>query len=345
MENGRIWNKWANKIKRFRIGFLSNSQDEDGPGLTRREKIIVFLFAYVIALILWFLVNLSRPFTLTVNIPVELGQLPPKKALSTPLPSHAIVNFSGEGWKLISLYHNPPPVRIDPVQGDMNFYDIVREQMNAFAGVNVIKVLPAVINIHLEKRVIKKIPVVSNVKVQTKSQFEIIGKPIITPDSVVISGARSVVDTIKSWQTDKISLNDVRGKIDKEINLTPPPGLIRMSASKVRFEANVQEFTEGESKVSIQTTDLPKGQQITYSPTIITVKYNVPIDEYEKSQEIVPFSAYVSYKDVLKDTTGFISPVIKENKNNLHISLRSYEPTKVSYYIILSSEGKAPSKN
>ncbi len=178
METGQIWNSLLGKIKKIRIGFLSSSQDDDGPGLTRREKLIVFGFAYIIALVLWFLVNLSRPFTLTVKIPIALGQLPPKKALSAPLPNDAVVNFSGEGWKLINLYHNPPPVRIDPVEGEMNFYDIVREQMNAFAGVNVIKVQPSVISIHLENQVTKKVPIVPNVEVKTKTQYDVVGEPV-----------------------------------------------------------------------------------------------------------------------------------------------------------------------
>lgn len=338
MKAGQIWNSLINKIKEFRIGFLSNSQDEDGPGLTRREKFIVFGFAYIIALVLWFLVNLSRPFTLTVKIPIELGQLPPNKALSAPLPKDAVVSFSGEGWKLINLYHNPPPVRIDPVEGEMNFYDLVREQMNMFAGVNVIKVQPSVVTIHLENRVSKKVPVLADIGIDTKSQYDIVGSPVISPDSVIISGAKSIVYNIDSWKTRQRQLKDVKNNISIELPLEQPINIVHLNISKVHYSAKVEEFTEGEAHINIETTNLPKGRRVTYSPSLITVKYDIPINEYEKAQSMTLFNALVSYRDILRDSTGFITPKIKQNENDLHIKLRSYQPTKVAYYTVLSSE-------
>lgn len=338
MKAGQTWKNLLDKLKSIRGGFLSNSQDDDGPGLTRREKLIVFGFAYIIALVLWFLVNLSRPFTLTVKIPIMLGQLPPKEALSAPLPKVAIVNFSGEGWKLINLYHNPPPVRVDPVEGEMNFYDIVREQMNAFAGVNVIKVQPSVISIHLENQVTKKVPVVSNVEVKTKSQYDVVGTPTMVPDSVVISGAKSIVYNIDSWRTKQRKLEDIKNNIDIEVALEKPINILHINVAKIRYRAKVEEFTEGETKISIETKGLPSGRHVTYNPSMISVKYDVPINEYEQAQNLTLFNAYVTYRDILKDSTGFISPVIHENDNDLHIKLRSYQPTKVAYYTVLSSE-------
>ena len=338
MKSGRIWNNLITKLKEFRSGFLSNSQEEDGPGLTRREKIIVFGFAYIIALVLWFLVNLSRPFTLTVKIPILLGQLPPNKSLSAPLPKDAVVNFSGEGWKLINLYHNPPPVRIDPVEGEMNFYDIVREQMNMFAGVNVIKVQPSVVSIHLENKVTKKVPIIANVEVDTKSQYDMVGKPLIYPDSVIISGAKSIVYNIDSWNTKQRQLKDVKANINIEVPLQEPINILHINISKIHYQAQVEEFTEGEARIGIETTNLPKGRQVTYNPSLITVKYDVPINEYERAQNSTLFKAMVSYRDIVRDSTGFVTPVIKENDNDLHIKLRSFQPTKLAYYTVLSSE-------
>lgn len=336
MENRSFLEKWIRKFKNFWSGFTGGPPDDEGQGLMRREKITVAVFAYIIALILWLLVNLGRTFNLSVKIPLVAEQLPVQRALTAPLPKYVTVNFNGEGWKLINIYHNPPPVHINPRKNRLNLYDIVREQMNTFPGITVLKVQPSVLMIHTDKKVHRKVPIVSNIELETKPQFDLIDSPKLTPDSVTVTGAKSIVDNIEEWETKAETIKDASKNIDRIVTLEKPISILNLSFDKVRYRAKISEFTEGEVKIPIQTKNIPQGRDVTYSPSLITIKYDVPLDEYTKAKNRIPFTAYVPYQDIVRDTTGFVTPYISKESDTLHIKLRSYQPRKVAYYNVIS---------
>lgn len=323
----RIKNLWQDK--------LGQGSDEEGYAYARREKIVVFIISFVIALSLWLMVNLSRDFNLNLNLPIELGNIPGNEALARELPEYATVSVKGEGWKLISVYNNPPQIFVDVTEGEVNLYDQVREQMNAVPDVSVLKVQPLILNPDLEPRITKTVPVESQVEVGFRNQYDFVGSPQLTPDSVTISGARSQIADVQSWPTQPVKLEEVRDDIDQVVPLKSAGDLVRLSQPSVQLHARISEYTEGEVRVYLRTHDLPPGRSVTYNPSIITIKYDVPIEEYKQAQELTPFEAYVPYAEIERDSTGFVSPTIEPTGGKLHIKLRSYQPQKVSYYNVV----------
>ncbi|HKK26406.1 MAG TPA: hypothetical protein VJ941_12310, partial [Gracilimonas sp.] len=59
----------------FKFGTRPGSDEEEVTFL-RREKVIVFIGAYIMAVALWFIVNLSGSYSIDVNLPVEPGNVP-----------------------------------------------------------------------------------------------------------------------------------------------------------------------------------------------------------------------------------------------------------------------------
>jgi len=82
------------------------SPDQDTRAM-RRERVAVFIVAYLMAISLWFIVNLNGDYRITVNIPVEAGAVSPNMALVDGLPELLEVEVSGDGWKLRNIYNNP----------------------------------------------------------------------------------------------------------------------------------------------------------------------------------------------------------------------------------------------
>ncbi len=326
--------KWSSYFKDLWANIRGSILDDEGGGLFRREKVIVFMFSYGIAMILWLLVNLSRPFNLTVTLPVDLEGVPASKALANDVPHEVAVNVNGEGWKLLRIYNNPPRIKLRPTEGTMNFFDVVREQMNMFAGVDVTKVTPAALEIKLENRITKKVPVIANVLVKTDKQFGMVGWPKLTPDSVTVSGATSILQNISSWPTEYKEIKGVSENISMMLNLKKPDQILEIGPGQVNYHANIEEFTEGEVKVDIQTSNLPHGQRVSYSPSSITIRYGIPIKEYASAQQVHMFQVYVPYQDVLNDTTGFVAPLLALRTDSLHVRIRDYQPHRVAYYTL-----------
>lgn len=313
--------------------------DEEEMSDAGREKFIVFLVAFILAMFLWLMVNLSRDYNLNVNLPITLGNIPPDRALAEELPNFATASITGEGWKLINIYNNPPRIYVDVTKQEVSLYDQVRQQMNATPELNVLKVQPLFLSLELEEKVEKKVPVRSNVSLTFEEQYGIVGEPVLVPDSVTVSGAASIVRDINSWETDSVGIEEAKEPVFVSIPLKKSGPLLELSANTVAFRADVSQYTEGEVRVDIQLRGMPSGQNLNFSPSSVTVKYNVPIQEYGQVQKVSDlFKAYVDYEQIRNDSTGFITPQIEpSHTSKYHHGVRSFRPREVAYYNIVGN--------
>lgn len=312
-----------------------------GNGMSEpgREKIIVFIISLILALFLWMMVNLSRSYTINVTMPVNLGNLPSEQALTEELPEEVTASVSGEGWKLVSLYSNPPRIFVDVTSDNVDLYDQVQQQLNSMPDIEVESVDPREITPVLERRIEQRVPVQSNVEIAPHRQYGIIGEPVLEPDSVTLTGAESLLEDIEVWPTDSVSFTDVREDIDTEVALVSSPSLVDISEQQVRLQAEVREFTEGEAQVFVQTDNLPGSQAVSFSPSFVTVTYRVPIDKYNEVRDLETiFAAYVDYSELQDDNTGFITPEIEQiADDDYHIEIRSFQPRRVAYFFMVNN--------
>lgn len=333
----------TSKIEEYKEKFIAGWQDitrksgEDDIEGVGRERIVVFIVSFVLALCLWLMVNLSVSYNLNINLPIRLGAVPPDKALVNDLPETASVSVTAEGWKLINLYSNPPSISIDVSNSSVNLREQVQKQMNTF-GVEFQTVQPMILNVQLEDRISKKVPIRSRVNVSFKDQYDFLETPTLRPDSVTVNGAASLLDDIDEWPTDSIQINNISKNLSQPVSLESPGELVSLSQSQVMYNASVAQFTEGEVKVDIYTRNLPQDHMISYSPLSIMVKYDVPINEYAQVEDKNPFQAYVNYSQILQDSTGFVTPQIEQSENEYHIKLSSFQPQRVAYFMVLGNQ-------
>ena len=325
----RLLGWWQNLVKK---------SDEDDIAGVGRERIVVFFVALVLALSFWLMVNLSREYNLNVELPIQLGAVPTEKALVEELPEKATVSVTGEGWKLINLYNNPPSINIDVSDTEVNLYDQVQQQMNALPALSIQKVQPLILTVELEDRVSKKVPIRSNVDVSFAQQYDFVDAPRLQPDSVTVNGAASLIEDIDDWETDSVQITDVSSDVSRVISLQSAGELMNISQTDVVYNASVAQYTEGEAQVAINTRGLPQGRLVSYSPSTITVRYDVPIDEYTQIQNQNPFGAFVTYRQIEQDSTGFVTPQIEQSTDNYHIQIRTFQPRNVAYFMVLDEK-------
>lgn len=319
----------------FSLGSNPRSEDSDSIYAENREKVVAFSIAFIISLCLWFIVNLSRDFNVTIQVPIRIANVPEDEMVSSDIPETASVNLSGEGWNIISVYNNPPSVLVTAQSQNVNLADQMRNQINAFSELNIIQVQPTRLTIETEQKATKKVPVVNNIRLNMQEQFGLLNEPVITPDSVTVSGAESKLGDIEQWMTAEIQINDVISDISRRVSLeTPDPGLT-LDPVTVNFEAQVAEFTEAEVRVPIRTRNLPAGRAVTYNPSFIQVRFDVPLDQYSNIQGTRPFRAYVDYSVIEQDSSGRIAPEVEVVKTDFHIRLRSFQPPRVSYFRVV----------
>jgi hypothetical protein len=329
-------NKISNFIGNVIWPRLLRSSSEDDSTFSTREKVLVFTVAYGIALGLWLMVNLDRDFVITLDLPVVQGTVADNQALLSPIPASLNVGISGVGWKLINLYNNPPTVSLNLQNGTINLFEQVRDALGPGSDFNITKVQPSILNVNLEERLEKRVPVDLRMDINFRSQFGFVGPISIQPDSVTLSGARSRVQGITSWPTVILSREGLRDPLNTLVPMESTPEVISIDTPEIRVIAAVAEFTEGELRVPVVTRGLPRGRLVSYTPTHVLVRYSVPIDEYEYSVEQVPFVVYVPYAQIMSDSTGVVMPTVETNPGELNVRLRTVTPRSISYFLIVN---------
>ncbi|MFP8490189.1 hypothetical protein ACKGJO_13975 [Gracilimonas sp. Q87] len=325
------------KVKDFFKFGTKPGTDVEEVTFLRREKVIVFIGAYITAVALWFIVNLSSSYSINLNLPIEPGNIPEDMALTEELPEYVQAGVSGDGWQLLSLHNDPPTVVINIESEEINLFDQVRQRLSYLQGVDIAKVQPLMIRMELEPKISKKIPIVLNREINFQNRYGMIGEPVISPDSLVITGAASRVSDINEWIVkDTLKLNDVRNDISQNIALSEETGVLELSEDGIRFEADISEFTEGETTAYINTRGLPRGQNVTYNPASITITYDVPIEQYAEVENLQPYQAYVPYSEILEDSTGYVTPDIDLVEPEYELRLRNFKPKAVAYFTVIN---------
>lgn len=332
----QVFKSVSNWFSRTYSEFSKRKLSRDKEDIPQSERVVVFIFAFMIALSMWLLVNLGRDYNLTLNLPVMHADPPEGQAFITEIPRSANTTVSGEGWKLISIYNNPPQVIVPVDEGTINVFEAVQASLSNFPEVSVSKVQPMVVNVNTEEKMERRIPVRNDVTIETRRRFNVIGSISLTPDSVTVSGARSLVESLEYWPTEAREIDDVKENLDIEVQLRRAQRLIHLQTEKVRIKAEVAEFTEGEVRIPVVTRNLPVGRRVSYSPSVLTVRYDVPITQYSEASSVIPFQAFVNYSTIVNDTTGYVTPQIEPDIEGLDVRLRSYQPRRVSYFNVVA---------
>jgi YbbR domain-containing protein len=313
---------------------LGGSKDKSNSSRLDRKTIIIFVICILLAFSLWLVVNLNRNYNINLQVPLALNNVNTKKALAEKLPNNVMATINGRGWLLIKLYNHPPTVNINVTGEQVNMLQQVRRQIDN-QNVTVQKVSPFYLQPKLVTKQTKKVPVKPNVDVQFGKQYGFLQQPMITPDSVTISGGHSQIENIHQWPTDSLSRTNVQKNLSLSLSLKKPDPLVKVSPHKVSYQAKVVKLTNDEVTVPITKLNFPADHMITFIPSSVTIRYKIPLEEYDKVGSIIPFKAIITYQQLKHDSTGFLTPQIKQTVRNVHLEVRSIQPSEINYFTVI----------
>ena len=335
---GKNFSNWISKLGDFIWPRMTTARKEDAQSsLSTSEKALVIITAYSIAIGSWIMVNLDNDFNLNLQLQLTTGEIDDNLALASPIPSSVDVNINGKGWMLLNLYNSPPsiPVKLDNQNIDLESH--VQSIISAYPNINITKVQPSILEVQIEPKINKKLPIQLRSEVTFSRQFNFICSPVIRPDSVVVTGAQSIINALERWPTVVYTQENVRESISAMLELETPPSVLELSSNITRLSARVSEYTEGELRLQLRIRGLPPGREVVFNPSTITVRYDVPIEEYQGTQDVPQFAAFVDYTDLVNDTTGLVTPIVEYIVRAPDIRLKSTQPRTISYYIVLTN--------
>jgi hypothetical protein len=305
----------------------------------------MFLIFLLISTLLWFLAQLDEVYVTSISYPVEYRDMPQDKLVVGDLPSQIELEIKGEGFKLLEYQFsnalNPLLLHVNAYNlqtaedGDSPRYYIVtqsaatRISQQLSQSIEILDITPDTLFFEFAKKVSRSLPIRPNISYSFEKQMMLRDEIKIEPDSVVVSGPNSVLDTVEYIPTKRKSFGNLESTLQTRIGLQKSHDQLELSTRKVNLTIPVERYTEGELQKEIQVINQPDSVVVRTFPRTVTITYLVGLSRYE---QVIPelFKAVVDYRDIKEDREKL--KVRIENAPG-YLKSYTYNPREVEYII------------
>ncbi|MCK5822511.1 MAG: hypothetical protein KAG95_00805 [Bacteroidales bacterium] len=307
------------------------------------KKILIYLIFVAIAAFFWFTNALSKNYTTTIDYPVSYTNYPENKILISDLPSKLVLKINSYGYRLLefNLTQRTFPLIINlkafskklEKNNKSYFYLVTKNHKNELnkqinSEINILEILPDTIYFRFANYISKKVAVKPNVTINFEKQCQLINEITCTPDSIIIRGLNTMLDTIDEISTVHKEFSNINKPIKRDVSLKKIDK-VKFLKDKVEINIPVEKFTEAKKQIPITILNLPDSLSLRLFPKEITVNYLVSLSEYNNVQT-EDFEAIVNY-----DSININNQKIKINISKLPQNINSFRftPMEVEYII------------
>ena len=252
-----------------------------------------FILFSFLSVIFWFMTKLSKEYDSSIKYPVSYINLPSNKLLQEKPSEYIDVRIKATGFKLISSKVSPRKLTIDAsnIYGKSltNYYLLlsqqklsVQKQLNT--GVKVAYFIKDSVHFKLGVLHQKKVVVKLISDLLFAEGFELNNSISIQPDSILLTGPKSTLDTISSVSTGLLQKKELNVSINEFLDIKEfnPDSNVSAEKDKVLITASVERFTEGSVEVPIKVINIPDGKQINTFPKFVKVTYRIALSNFNK---------------------------------------------------------------
>lgn|GEM_PF-736287 len=320
-------NRIKHKIrKRFRFLFTRNTY--------------IFLLCVFIAMVFWLLTKLSKEYNTRMDVKVEYINMPPQKVVRNKLPEKLTLIVKGTGWELLrqQVLLSSRPLQIDVhefVKKDRmltnNYRNLFEDQLGN--RLEIIQISPPEVSFSFEKESRRKLPVVLNGNIEVNAQYGIDGKIRIDPDSLLVTGPASVVDTMTAVRTEALHFDQISQTEKGKIALAAPPlSGVKYERDEVSYEIPVVQYTESSLKVPVDIIHADKEALLLTKEAELS--FQLPMDKIDEikskdASELFSIAADFSLLQAGDSTVPLISQEVPPYIRNLKI-----KPDRVAFLYI-----------
>ena len=152
---------------------------------------------------LWFFVVAEREFNIYTELPLRFTHLPAQLAISSRPPTQVPVQLSGKAIDLIRLRASDSVawMEIDLRNATLGQQTVsltdMKFQAPGFENIQVLNTQGlAAIDFEVDTRIQKRIPIKFHAELEAAPGYAIVGTPSISPQEIVISGARNILTRV-----------------------------------------------------------------------------------------------------------------------------------------------------
>ncbi|MFP4556975.1 MAG: hypothetical protein ACLFNU_08910 [Bacteroidales bacterium] len=307
-------------------------------------RLAIFSFFLVVATILWYLNKLSYEYTTEVTFPLELENTPKGKVIVGDVPEEIILNVRGHGYTLLRywLASRLTPIEIDlnelPLErldGSKNKFYLLTSRAQSTVSyqlkgeLQLERIIPDQIHFEFTELTEKKVRVAPRLNYSFEQQYMLAGPVTVAPDSIIISGPSSIVDTINSVLTREMEIENISSKQTLSIDISRIDQ-VSLSNRSVKITIPAEKFTEASFTKAIEVRNLPDTLSVILVPRMVNVKCNVVLSKYRTVSDRY-IDAYVDYLQIKNSMDNNIR--VQVNGEKFIVDNLDFDPKHVEYFI------------
>lgn len=282
--------------------------------MNMKRKILTVGLIISFSILLWTFVSFSGEFSISLNIPTEVIDVPENLSVSSISANEVSISLKGQGWQLAqhTLGRNPKFFIQSPSSpGKVNYTTRNMLYLNSWLSstLQLAEIHPEKITVKVEEKISKKVEIVPTISLSFKPGYGIVSKLKTVPDSVVISGPKSILDPITSINTKGVGFTDIeKGKVIK-LQLEKQP-YVEMSFDDCEVIFDVQKIVDKTfTELIVNTNNIPSRYDLILSPSKINITLRGGLELLSKTKD-ENINIFIDFDQAINDTNGYVEPQI-----------------------------------
>ncbi|MBN1352281.1 hypothetical protein JXJ21_22990 [candidate division KSB1 bacterium] len=256
----------------------------------------------VLAILLWFYVITEKTYNYTIEVPIQPINVRTGKVIINDYAKSASVTLKGSGRHLLSLLLESDIEILINLQGTTNrLKESIKKESVAIPRLSQVSILsinsPDSVTFVLGNLIRKHVPVRHNIIVKPLQGYTQVGRIILEPDSIWITGAETEVANIDFISTKKFELKKTRKKVSEIIDLAVPRHKnVTLKQNYIRFYVDIQKLLEKRiTGVPVQVRNAPANMNVIVIPSHLSLTLEGGVDVLANVTE-KDINAYIDYK-------------------------------------------------
>ena len=282
-------------------------------------------YSFVIAFVFWFFIKSEDTYTVNLDIPLVARNLQEQKTYKEEVPESIFVTLKGTGRSFIWLrvFNNfygddfKAVIDLSSITDEYNFeldsyYKENPEKIVLPSSLDLqfVEVLnPRNVQIKLQRYMVKKVPIESQISVSTEPGYIALGEQF-SPDSISIGGPEEAVNQIDFVFTEKDTLIDLVASVNGNWSILNPNKLVSFDPKKVDAFIDVQPISETIiTGIPVELVNKPNDVNVFVNPATVSLTI---VGGLKQITNILPEDIDVIIDfDLWNSEKQFYSPTIK----------------------------------
>ena len=304
--------------------------------LPSKGRLKFFLFFVLLSFTFWISTKLSNTYTLDQSFLINWINVPEGIVMhSNNKQIKASITANGIDILIYRLFNKPLDISLEEARFDSKIGEINIEnqqfliQNQFFGNTKLNFIIPTSLDFNFSILDAKVVAVVPNVQINLRAGY-LSDTPIkIVPDSILVRGPKSILDTLGSIRSKYIKLDDVYESISKKISLKLIPE-IQLSELSTNINLSVSRYSEKEFTLAIGLINIPKGIRVKLFPPKAKIRVTLPLSVL-RTIDASDFNLVVDYNDIIKKESEKLELIMIEQPPSIKKII--FDPERVNYLI------------